>query len=437
MKISQDGVLLRSLKHHYKMDHSTEKIARILRVDKHTIEKTIMHLEEITGKKDVLKNILDENEKLIEDRMLALGVRRDAPAKEVYDALISKIESDDFKIFNALGSPSCKSPTDCHNIGQIARKVVDPPKGLFLKVEKAKELVVAEPPQKIMDFLGYKSAEEMVGKEDIFEIFAALRFLEGSEWLNAVFFKQYEKLTAQDFEERDIQVIALSPKWDAVAQRFVEKKKHNISHLKELGIIFIIPALLGISGEILRMFILIMHYLYEIPYYSSIIKEISQYETEFPRALTSILRGDVSEERFGEVAEKSHWLVVQRYLAKEDLNDWRLFVPHINPEAIHWRKAEESIYKVGDLMDGFSKDLMFWSGLSWVGDYFKDESGVDVLVSFNLVDTVMSLVKQKEMTKYLYHQEEALWNKIFTSFFDRKMIEEYSRKYLLQGYFEV
>ena len=112
-------------------------------------------------------------------------------------------------------------------------------------------------------------------------------------------------------------------------------------------------------------------------------------------------------------------------------------MPHINPEAIHWMKAEESLHKIGDLMDGFSKDLMFWSGLSWVGNYFKDESGVDVLVSFNLVDTVMSLVKQKEMTKYLYHQEEALWNKIFMSFFDRKMIEEYSRKYLLQGYFEV
>ncbi len=437
MKVNPGGVLLKSLKHLFRMDKSIEKVARMLRVDKHTIEKTIAHLEEITGKKNVLEDILAENEKLIEDRMLALGVRRDASAKEVYDALISKIESDDFKIFNALGSPSCKSIDDCHNIGQIARKVVDPPTGLFLRVDKAKELVIAEPPQKVIDFLGYKSAAEMVEKENIFEIFAALRFLEGSEWLNAVFFKQYEKLTAKDFEERDIQVIALSSKWDAVAQEFVRKKKHNISHLKELGIIFIIPALLGISGEILRMFMLIMHYLYEIPYYSSIIKEISQYETEFPRALTSLLRGDVSEERFSEVAAKSHWLVIQRYLAKEDLNDWRLFVPHINPEAIHWRKAEESIYKVGDLMDGFSKDLMFWSGLSWVGDYFKDESGVDVLVSFNLVDTVMSLVKQKEMTKYLYHQEEAFWNKIFTSFFDRKMIEEYSRKYLLQGYFEV
>ncbi|MDO8504609.1 MAG: hypothetical protein Q7S36_02025, partial [Candidatus Liptonbacteria bacterium] len=230
--------------------------------------------------------------------------------------------------------------------------------------------------------------------------------------------------------------LALGEKWDKSSQKFVQKKKHNISHLKELGVVFIIPAMLGISGEVLRMFALIMHYLYEIPFYSSIIKEISGYGAEFPAALTSLLRGDVREEHFGEVA-KSHWMVVQRYLAKDDPNDWRLFVPHINPEAIHWMKVEENLFKVGSDVDGFAKDLMFWQELSWAGDYFKDESGVDVLVSFNLVDTVMSLVKQKELVKYLYHQEEALWNKIFMDFFDRTLLEEYSRKYLLQGYFEV
>lgn len=415
---------------------SADKISKILRADKHTIYKTLEYLEGITGKKDVLKKILEENEQLMRDRMLAIGVRRDAPAKEIYDALISKIEADDSRIYKALGSPNCKRTEDCMNIGEIAKKAVNPPKGFFLKLEKAKEFVVAAPPQKVMAILGYTSAEEMVAKENIFEIYAALRFVEGGEWLNSVFFKQYEKLKPKDFEERDIAVLALSSKWDAPAGEFVKKKKHNISHLKELGVVFIIPALLGISGEILRMFVLIMHYLYEIPFYSSIFKDISSYGTEFPRALTSLLRGDVSEEKFGELA-KSRWLVVQRYLAKEDINDWRLFVPHINPEAIHWMKAEENLSKVGDIMDGFSKELLFWKDLSWVGDYFKDESGVDVLVSFNIVDTVMSLVKEKEMVKYLYHQEEALWNKIFMEFFDRTMLEEYSRKYLVQGYFEI
>ena len=418
------------------MDISTEKLAKILRADKHTVGETIDYLTGMTGRQGVPKKIFEENERLIADRMQVLGVRRDAGAKEIYDALISKIESDDSLLFKELGNPDCRSVEDCQKIGEAAKRIINPPKGYFLKPEKAKEFVVNQPPQNVMECLGYKSAEEMVEKENIYEIYSALRFVEGGEWLNTVFFKQYEKLTPEDFEEREIMILALSKKWDKVSQKFVEKKKHNISHLKELGVVFIIPALLGISGEVLRMFILIMHYLYEIPFYSLIIKEISGYGEEFPAALTSLLRGDVLDDRSGEIT-KARWMVVQRYLAKDDQNDWRLFVPHINPEAIHWMKVEENLFKIGETFNGLAKDLKFWQELSWVGDYFRDESGVPVLVSFNLVDTVMSLVKQKELVKYLYHQEEALWNKIFMEFFDRTLLEEYSRKYLLQGRFDV
>ena len=72
-----------------------------------------------------------------------------------------------------------------------------------------------------------------------------------------------------------------------------------------------------------------------------------------------------------------------------------------------------------------------------MGDYFLDENSIGVLVSFDLVDTVMELVQQKEMAKYLYHQQEAMWNKIFEEFFGREELERYSREYLLQGYFEI
>ena len=418
------------------MDKSIERIGRLLRTDIHTLEKTCNYLSALTGKQNVLEKIIEENNQLIANRLLALGVSKDASSNGVYDALISKIESDDFKIYNSLGTPNCESQSDCRSIGEIARKAVNPPNGYFLKLDKARELIVNIPPENIMKFLGYTSVKEMVLKEDIFEIFSALRFVEGSEWLNAVFFKQYENLKPEDFEEREIKIIALSEKWDVVSKKFVEKKKHNVSHLKELGVIFLIPAMLGISGEILRMFVMIMHYLYEIPFYSSIIKGISGYDERFSSSLISLLRGDVTEDRYGEL-EKSRWLIVQRYLAKEDINDWRLFVPHINPEAVHWMKAEENLYKVGELMDGFAEDLKFWNGLNWVGDYFKDESGVEVLVSFNIIDTIMSFVKQKEMIKYSYHQEEAFWNKIFIEYFGRPSLEEYSRKYLLQGYFDV
>lgn len=413
-----------------------EKIAKILRTDKDYIANIEKRFMAITGKQSMMDAIIQQNTELIKDRLLRLGVSQEADAKEIYDALISKIESDDRQIFQALGDPNFKNVADCQRIGDLAKKVIKPPTGLFIKLEKAREFLIKEPPKKVMEYLGYSSAEEMLNKEDLLEVYSALRFIEGSEWLNGVFFKQYESLTPDDFEEREVQVKALSEKWGKESEKFVAKKKHNISHLKELGVVFIIPALLGISGELLRMFVLVMHYLYEVPFYSKIFKEIKNEKITFTSNFTSLLRGDVIERHFPD-SDRSLWLVVQRYLAKDDENDWRLFVPHINPEALHWLRAEESLATIGSELDGFSKELTFWQELGWVGDYFKDETGHDILVSFNLVDTVMSLVKQKEMVKYLYHHQEAMWNQIFSVYFGRDELEKKAVDYLLQGYFEV
>ncbi len=412
------------------------KIAEILRTDKHYLSELEKRMTAVTGKTGVLEKIISENEELVRDRLLTLGVQKEASAKEVYDALISKIDADDHHLFEVLAKPVCRVQGDCQRIAETSRRLSGQPKGFFLKHDKAREFILKEPPEETMRFLGYDSAEKMLASENLLDVYSSLRFIEGSEWLNGKFFKQYETLTPDDFEEREIEVRALDAKWGKAAEQFVVKKKHNISHLKELGVVFVIPTMLGISGEILRMFALILHYLYEIPFYSGIVKDLAGNRQTFAVNFISLLRGDVLDRHFPDI-EKSRWLVVQRYLAKDDENDWRLFVPHINPEALHWQKAEESIAKAGDVLNHFEKELNFWKGLDWVGDYFKDESGVDVLVSFNLVDTVMSLVKEKEMVKYLYHHQEALWNKIFSEYLGGDQLEKFSRDYLLQGYFEV
>ena len=151
-----------------------------------------------------------------------------------------------------------------------------------------------------------------------------------------------------------------------------------------------------------------------------------------------MLRGDIVESRLPPpTQEKTQWLIVQRYLAKDDENDWRLFEPHINPEALHWERAEKLLVKTGKSLDNFSVDLAFWQNLNWIGDYFMTESGIEVLVSFNLIDTAMSLVKEKELVKYLYHHQEALWNKIFTEYFGEEKMEELIKENIVKGYFEI
>jgi len=419
---------------------SHEKIAKILRVDKDKVRLIEERFSAATGKKRVMDKLLEENETEIRKRLDFLGLGIEITAKQIYDALISKIEADDHRLFEALARPDIATGEGCDCILEQAKKAAEEPVGFFLKKEKARELLIKEPPPKIIKLFGCHSAEELLQRESLWEIFCALRFLEDADWLNRVFFKQYDGLKPDDFEERPIAVQTLGRQWVAAAESFAEKKYHNISHLKELGVIFIIPLSLGVSGELLRNFSLILHYFEEILFYSDILRRFSRNEKYFAQNLISLLRGDVLDERLPPPAggtEKSRWLIIQRYLAKNDENDWRLFEPHINPEALHWERAEKKLVRAGRLFDDFSAELAFWENLNWVGDYFKTDTGVDILISFNLIDTAMSLVKEKELIKYLYHHQEALWNKIFCEYFGEEKMEELMKENIVRGYFEI
>jgi len=408
------------------------------------LEELETDLERITGRVNVLEKVFFENEELVEEKLRALGVNHDAPASEVYDALISKVEADDLELLYIIGHKKLRGQKASQSVVDFVKKIHRPAsaeasagtagKGFFLKKEKAKQLLVAEPPKKIIQALGYKHVNQLIEKEDLLEVYSALRFLEDSQWQNKIFFKQYQTLRPGDFEERPIELRALSEKWIKVAQKFVKKKHHNVSHLKELGVIFVLPIFLGISGETLRLLSLLFHYLHEVKFYSELFRRYAQDETSFAAKVISNLRGDVLEKRLPEMipeARQPRFLVIQRYLAKDDENDWRLFEPHINPEALHWWRA------IGDLMKIKVRGLEFWEGMGWAGDFFKTNVGTEILVSFDLVDTVMSLVKRKELAKYLYHQQEALWNKIFIEYFGVAALEKKSRDYIIDGWFGV
>ncbi|MDD4931626.1 MAG: hypothetical protein PHG66_05805 [Candidatus Colwellbacteria bacterium] len=407
-----------------------ERLARILRADKDTVRILDERMAAATGKKGVLDEIVADNDRLIDDRLGVMGFTRGVGAKQVYDGLISKIEADDQKLSEILGHPSSSDAKCCAEVLEKAKTVANPPFGFFMKLGKAEEFLKKEPPKNVMAALGYSSVEAMLSHEDIFEVYASLRFIEGADWLNGVFFKQYEALEPSDFEFREIQSRALGERWVKMSEGFVKKKYHNLSHLKELGLIFALPVTLGIPGELLRGFSLMLHYYNEIVFYSYLFAKYAEKEPEvFSRNLISLLRGDAIDHRVP-VSEKANWLVIPRYFAKDDENDWRLFEPRINPEAMHWEKAERGL-------NTLPADLSFWSGLNWVGDDFKSDAGIDVLVSFNLVDTVMSLVKEKEMVKYLYHHQESLWNRIYSGYLGEAEMEKAMKDHLIEGWFSI
>ncbi len=398
-----------------------EKLAKILRTDKDVVKLVEEKMVEIVGHNKVLDKIVEENDR---KKALALNLLNVSSfrAHDIFRALLAKIKEDDEKLAKFLFKNSKMGREEFGNMLAVAKRESGVSKGRFLKIEKAKELVTANPPPEIIKFLGYKGAEELLDKEDIFEIFAALRFMEERDWLNGVFFKPYEKLSPDDFEEREIKTKVLSDKWIRAAEKFIKKKYHNLSHLKELGFIFVIPIQIERPGETMRNFTLSLHYLHEVKFYSDLFERYARGSgEEFAEKFISGLRGDVIDERPPEEKFGEQWLIVQRYLAKDDEYDWRLFYPHVNPEALHWERAERDLARISEK---YALGLEFWNGLGFAGDFYKDESGVEVLVSFNLIDNAMALFMDKELIKYLYHHQEALWNKIFTGFLGEEKMEE-------------
>lgn len=406
----------------------SEKIARILRTEKQTIIQLEKDLNRITGKSGFLCSLAEENDRLMNESLDKLGLGRSVMALDVYDGLISKIESDDLKLAQTLKQPRLNESTGCQAVIDLAKKIVPRKKGFFLKKEVAEKFLLNEPPSRVLKSLGYNSTKEMLAQEDLMEVYCSLRFLEEPIWLNQCFFKQYQNLKTEDFEEREIEVKVLGPQWTQAAEKFVQKKYHNISHLKELGVIFIIPTNLRMSGEILRTLSLLVHYFYEIGFYAGLTKNLANSAKNFSSDFIALLQGQTLKETPPTASPDTHsFLIIPRYLAKDDENDHRLFLPHFSPEALFWDRAEESLSKI--------EGLDFWKDLDWVGDFFRLETGNETLISFNLVDTIMSLVKEKEMIKYLYHHQEALWNKIFISYFGLEKIEEFLKN-TARGWFE-
>jgi hypothetical protein len=199
-------------------------------------------MEQNTGKKGVAQKIYEENEAIVNRKLEELGVQKDkADAQYVEAELLKKTKEADNAFYEFLSKPDFSQQSCCSAMIGVIKTIAKLKPGYFIKEEKLRDFIVLNPPKNIMAALGYVDVSKLLAQEDLYEIFAALRFVENERWLNEVFFRPYNDLSAANFEERKTEIKVLGEKWLSIAEKFVGKKLHNISHLKEVGLVFIIP----------------------------------------------------------------------------------------------------------------------------------------------------------------------------------------------------
>ena len=284
-----------------------QKIAKILGITEKTLENFEFSLRESTGKTGIIENLCKENEKIIEETIIKLNTGDDRSADHTRGTLQKIIFQHEKQFLEFLNTVEGKN--EFEKAANLSKTLVNVGKGFFLKKDFIKQIFLKRKSENLLGYLGYQTVEEIFANEDLLEAFSALRFVENNEWMHKTFEEVYSSFTEVDFEERAIEIKVLNTKWHDIAKKFVEKKHHNVSHLKEFGVIFLNPITMDVPGKFLRDFALLLHHFHEIEFYSKLFKKYSA-EENFAEKFKSLLRGDVKETI--DIKEKNTWLIVQR-----------------------------------------------------------------------------------------------------------------------------
>ena len=370
--------------------------------------EALRQLEQASGRHAADTKLIGDITTLAHENLRALGLNpATSTGEEVYRGLESRLEIDIKRLTKVIGAELSDDVNYLVPFMVKAANDVDFNRKVFvIKRESAKNLLRKMPPKTLMEKLGYSDIEKMFDSEDFDELYTALRFSEGADWLNR-YDELFEHVTAADYEERDLRIVVMDhDKYVDLAAHFVQKKLHNVTHTKEMGTIVVVPMhAKTVKGLVLKTLPLLLHYMNEVKLYSTFFKLKSK-QPHFGKTVVSTLvadPGDASQM----AGQKIHWRVIQRYLGKhkEDSISLVAFEPHVQPEDLHWRRAEDLLYKI-------DPELVFWKDRDYVALMYDGFP-----VAFNLFDVSFGYSNgETYQNRYAYHFRESLWNEIFVRY---------------------
>lgn len=393
-------------------------LSDLLDAEEPIFTQALHQLEDVSGRSGADAKLIGDITAMAHDNLRQLGlVPAAATGEEVYYALLGRVEADIKRLVRIIGADEAKSEDVKYLVPfmiEAANKVKFNRKVFVLKRERAKDLLRQMPPKQLMKKLGYDDIEKMFEGEDFDEIYTALRFSEGSEWL-IEYNDLFKQVTPEDYEERDLRIVQMDhDKYVDLAASFVQKKLHNVTHTKEMGIIVVVPMhVRKMRGLALKTLPLLFHYMNEVKLYSTFFKLKSK-QPNFGKTVVETLIADPGT---GSqlVGKRVHWRVIQRYLGKhkEDSIDKVAFEPHVQPEDLHWRRAEDLLFEI-------DPELKFWKDRDYVGLNYDGFP-----VAFNLFDVSFAYSnKEPYNARYAYHFRESLWNEIFVRYMGFKNLAD-------------
>lgn len=401
-------------------------LSELLHAEEPMFGMAIKRLEHASGNMSVDVRLTAEIVGKVHVKMRALGLDpQDTTGKELYQALRNMIERHDTFLVKRMG---LEDPEDVEALLPRIKEVVEaldvPKKAWVLKYSVAKRLLQTMPPKHVMKELGYRSIDSMVKREPMGELFGAIRFMESPEW-QATFVRKYKSLKPTDFETRQIEIIHLSPeKWSHAVAEFVRQRHHNITHLKELGVILMLPLpMKRIPGITITTLPLLLHYINEIRLYSSFFKS-QQVHPDFSKILVETLLDDPGKHA-SIAGQDIHWRVIHRHFGSPEREHPELFEPHVEPEDLLWRRAEETLYRL-------EPALHFWYDMEYVAVEMDGQT-----ISFNLIDMAVSFVNSLAYGQHsIHHMRDSLWNEIYLRYVGEKTVEKQVLKQLNNGMIE-
>ena len=395
-------------------------VAELTSSDQRVAREMFARLERSCGDPGVDVRITSEIYGKLHMKMRALGLDpNDTTPRELYQSLLNLTALHDTFLAKRLGIVHTNNADE---VSDAVIKLIDrlkiPKSAWAIKPMTIRRLLKATPPKTLMKLLSYRSLDSMLKRESPAMLLTIARHVEPSPW-QVKFVNSYRKLHPLDFESRPIEVELLQEKrWQSVAKLFSKSRLSNIVNCPESGSVAILPTQISPpSGLTLTYLLVILHDINEIRAFSTYCK-FQHMRPDFGDILADHILG-VKRQHIMLAGQMLPWIIIHRYYGSSDrVNHPEIFEPHVQPEDLSYRKAEEVLYRL-------EPALHFWHDSEYVG--LPRPEGP---ISLSLTDMAMNLVNSLPYAQRVYyHMQDALWNEVYVRYAGQSSLE---RQILIQ-----